>query len=205
MKFKFKHPTNRVLIFILVMIVGAETALLGYFGLKTQILWDQVQGCASIQQPQSGCLGSFATLDYVRDSINGLHPNEGVSDVNGSRIYFPELKISVPFSQESRILRYGYMAKTKDNSEMANFSTYSLMNRPIQKWNNIPCYQFLVGLTVDKADDSYWQYPKQTANVKLKDGRTLYIYENKLQGCGSVWHDETPDKIIDILKQAQSY
>jgi hypothetical protein len=203
-KLKLEHPTNRVLIFILVMILAVETALLGYLGLKTQILWNQIQGCASEQQ-QGICLSTFPTLDYVRDSINGLRPNEGVSDINGSKIYFPELKIFIPFSEEARALRYGYRAKSSDNVEMANFSTYNLMNRPIQKWRDIPCYQFLVGMTVDKADESYWQYPDLAATVKLKDGRTLYIYKNKLNGCGDVWAEKTPDIIVKILQQAQSY
>jgi hypothetical protein len=202
-KIKPSHPSNRVLIFILVLIIGVQTALLGYFGLKTQILWDQIQGCSSNQQ--GICLSTFPALDYVRDSINGLRPNQGVSDNNGSKIYFPELKISIPFSQEGRALRYEYLAKSQDNNEMASFSTYNLMNRPIQKWSDIPCYQFLAGLSVDKPDQTFWQYPEQAATVKLKDGRTLYIYKNKLKGCGDVWVDKTPDTIVELLKQAQSY
>jgi hypothetical protein len=205
MKTKINHPTDRVLIFILLMIVAIQTALLGYLGQKTQILWEGVQGCASSQIQSAGCLSAFPALENVRDAINGLLPNQGVADTNGTKVYFPELKIYLPYSQTARNLRYGYQQKSIDNTETANFSTYNIMNNPIQSWNDIPCHQFLAGLSIDKTDDSNWQYPVQAGTVKLKDGRTLYIYKNKLQNCADKWGDNKPDKIVDILKQAQSY
>jgi hypothetical protein len=205
MKYKFKHPSNRVLIFVLLMIIATQTALLGYFGLKTQILWDEIQGCISIQQPQGGCLGTFPVLENVRSAVNALLPNEGIADASATKVYFPELKIYLPYSQTARNLRYNYQPKTSDNTEMANFSTYNLMNSPIQSWNDVPCHQLFVGLTVDKSDSSYWQYPQAAGAVKLKNGRTLYLYKNKLQTCANVRSNNTPDKVIDLLKQAQSY
>jgi hypothetical protein len=201
MKYKIKHPSNRVLIFILLIIIAAQTALIGYLGLKTQILWEQVQGCSSSQNQQGGCLGTFPALDYVRDSNNSIYANAGIADTGATKISFPELKISLPYSQDARSLRYSYVPKSNDTAEVASFSTYNLMNAPIYKFDDIPCHQFVAGLSVDKPEDSFWQHEDQVDTLKLKDGRTLYLYENSLKSCTN----STKDKVIELLKQAQSY
>jgi hypothetical protein len=43
------------------------------------------------------------------------------------------------------------------------------------------------------------------AEVKLEDGRTMYIYQNKSPQCAQVWSGLNSDQVVHLLKQAKSY
>jgi hypothetical protein len=203
MKYKIKHPSNRVLILILVLIIALQTALLGYFGMKINGLWLTVNGYGSPQQQLNNSLASFPVKTYIRDANANLYKNEGVSDINGTKVYFPELRIYLPFTQLSRDLKYTEI--NQDMSDPVSIQTKALLGLPVLNINDVPCMQNFVGLTVNKSDTSSWQHMGNAGSVNLKDGRTLYLYKNNLKQCDSFWQAESPDSVITLLKQAQSY
>jgi hypothetical protein len=202
MKLKLEHPSNRLLIFILILIVAVQTALLGFFGLKINTLWDTVNGYGSPKEQINNSLASLPVKSYIQDSLVALYRNDTVTDAGASKVYIPELKIYLPFNQLARDLKYAY---TDDPTTSAGFSTKILLSHPIQRMNDIPCVQTFAGLTVNKDDPPSWQNSENAGTVKLKDGRTLYLYKNNLKNCVNLWAGITPDNVVDLLKQARSY
>ena len=196
MKIKFNHPTNRVLIFILVMILGVQAALFWYFGQKIDILWQQNNYSADRVTPE------FREL--TQDAAESLY-KDGVVDPVTKRVYFPGLNIYVPLTNKSQVLLYDHPFEDLTPME-ANFNAKPVLYSPLNRISEIPCMQRLAGVSIDNPSQlQLYEGSDSAGTVSLKDGRTLYLYKNQTQGCGNIWTLVNPDDIIQILKQAQSY
>lgn len=207
-KIKFKHPSDRMLIFILVLVIALQAAVLWGFGWRINKLSDQVNGTGSANLAEKS-LGAFPFKVYVRDATQLLYPNEGVVNVQNNRLYVPELRISLPLNQLSRDLRYGYYppATTGTDAVQASFQSKASLVRLINNFADVPCQQRLVGLAVNQKD-GYQNGGRYAGSVSLADGRILYLYTNTTaatKNCDQFWANETPDAVVTLFKQAQSY
>jgi hypothetical protein len=205
-KFKFKHPTDKMLIFILVLIIGLLTSILGFFGWRINLLESSVY-CKPTENSQQSCLGWFPIKVYIQDAVKGVYADEGVVDAKENRVYFPELRVYLPLSQPARDLRYNHTAGDNSDSknpwpEQSQFTSFSTLNTPLQDWNDIPCIQQEVTVSINAVSQT-----DQTASgsLKLNDGRTLYFYENTDKSCQVFWNGNQPNQIVQLLKQAKSY
>lgn len=208
---KIRHLSDRKMIFVLIIVIACVVGVLALVADRLSVmtdrqnvLWSQVNGTGP--NPTSAAVGSLPVKVYIQDAAKLLYPNSGVVNTQDNRVYFPELKISVPMSQLSRDLRYGYTAADKANNtaEQASFQSQLALNMLIQSFNDVPCQQRLAGVVVDQKD-GYQNGGKYAGSVSLDDGRTLYIYTNETnqtKGCGSFWSSENPSSVVALLKQA---
>lgn len=203
-KFSFRHPTNKVLIGILVLIIAMQTALLWFYGSKIQLLDNVINGVGSPQQRMQTSLGAFPLKVYIQEANKDLYSNSGVVDPINQRVYFPELKIYLPLTQTARNLRYNYYSGDASSSlpPQAQFNTNTNIGRLVNQFSDAPCQQRLVTVSVNSKTDIG---ERLSGFTKLKDGRTLYFYENSNSSCNNFWVDNTPASIVNNLKQAQSY
>lgn len=192
----FRHPTEKILIFILIAILGLFAA----------ILWDYGQHINNLQtQNDITQRENFAVKVYVQDADKGLYRNSGVVDPLTSRVYIPEIKVYLPLGQTTRDLRYFSDATNGNQATEAEFSSATSLNRLVNSFAEVPCQQRLAGLSVGAiSNDLKSMYGQAAGSLKLADGRTLYFYESNSTGCTNFWQT-TPQNVISALKQAQPY
>jgi hypothetical protein len=141
-KVKLQHPSDKMLVFIIVIILSLQTGILWYFGQKIDILW-KVNNLSSNSMP-------FETRLMIQNAISNLYINEGVIDVKDQRVYIPELKIYLPLKDSSRSLVYthdSYDVSTNFPEELV-LNTKQVSRTLPQNFSQIPCMQRLVDITV---------------------------------------------------------
>jgi hypothetical protein len=195
-KYELKHPTERVLIFLVVAIIALLAAILWVYGQKLDILWSEQHPTVSEQT---------LTPDFrqaIQSAQKMLH-NPGAVDASAGRVYFPGLKIYVPLTNKSETLLYTNQLEPGTPIESV-FSARSIDDSFANTMSDISCLIKPAGVSVDKTSDA-WKQSEQAGNVKLADGRTLYLYKHSTAGCQNIYAYVSPDDIIASLKQAKSY
>ncbi len=197
-KFKFQHPTDKVLIFVLVLIIGLLTAILWDFGQKLDILWKQDQNTPAM---------NLDVKVYIQSALKGLYASPTVTDPLQSRVYMPEAQIYLPLSDLSRNLMYNYQAADKalNSPAQAIINTGQNINHLANSFADVPCLQRMVSFTINQKGDNI-NNGHLAGSVTLKDSRILYLYDNNSPGCDKFWFPgRGASDIVALLKQAQSY
>jgi len=173
--------------------------------LMAAIFWGLGQRINDLQaQADIEAQANISVKFYLQDAMQGLYRNAGVVDAQAARVYMPELKIYLPLNQNTRDLRYFY--NPDSTPAEAQFSTATSLTRPIQSWGDVPCQQRLAALSVNTQDKGLQgMYGQSAGTLKLADGRTIYFYISNSKGCANYWQPHTPQSIVNLLKQAQSY
>jgi hypothetical protein len=195
MKYKYKHPTERVLIFIIVAIIALLAAILWVFGQKIDILWNEHQTQAAKPVP-----AEFSQM--IQGAQRALY-NPGDVDAVAKRVYFPGLDIYVPLTQKSQTFMYSQPLEDSGTNE-ATFSANSIINSPMNDFSEVSCIARPAGVSVGKPN-SAWNKSQQAGTVSLSDGRTLYLYKSSAGNCRNIYAYISPDDIVNSLKQAKSY
>lgn len=198
-KFKFRHPTNRLLVGVLVLIVGLNVAVLWYYGQKINTLWLQ----------NGNDTPSAMTTDvkfYIKSAIGSLYNSEPATDVAQSRLYVPEAKIYLPLTNYSRAIVYRYDSGP-DSTIPASITMTSKSNinaMPVS-FADVPCMQRHLTININNSNSQFAD-GKLISTVKLSDTRTLYIYKHDEGACSTeIWGEGDPDKLLTLVKQAKSY
>ena len=196
MKYKYKHPTERVLIFIIVAIIALLAAILWVYGQKLDILWNEQQSTASQQT---------LTPDFRQaiQSAQRVLYNPADVDAAANRVYFPGLKIYVPLTNKSETLIYTNQLESSTPVESI-VSARSISDNYLNNFDDLKCLVKPAGVSVDKPSGA-WKESEKAGTVKLGDGRTLYLYKTDASGCQNIYAYVSPGDIIDSLKQAMSY
>src|SRR5581483_3199909 len=187
-----RHPTDRVLIFVMVSIIALMAAIFWYDNQQIKYWRDAVYGSGSPDQQQQNGVSWTQLKLYIQEADQGLYANTGVVDPLNNRVYFPEMKVFVPLSQQARSLHYFYAPgdKSVHQPAEAEFINQIALNRLVNDLNDVPCVQHMVAVGVNQPAD-YGLHGDGT--LKLADGRTLYfsVYQN--QHCQqSFWGGVTP-------------
>lgn len=205
MKFKFKHPTEKVLIFILLLIIGLQVVVLWDFGQKINTLWTEVNGVDNSGTNQVDGISGFPLKVYIQDAVKGVYSLEPVVDPLKSVIYLPEVRISLPLRANSRDIRYNYEPASSVSPAQVAVSTNHQLNNLVANFSDVTCAQRMVGFNVDKKD-GFASGGKYAGSAELADGRTLHFWVNENSAsCLQFWGDKTQQDILNLLKQAVSY
>ncbi len=204
MRIKYRHPTERLLIFILLIIIGLMSAILWSFGQRLNILDDQTNGTGSLAHQQETGLGWFPIKIYIQNAERGFYSLEPVADPSKNVVYLPEARISLPLSAESRDLRYNYEARSSGSPAQVLVSTTQILNKSISNFADVTCEQRVIGFSIDQKD-GFTAGGKYAGSISLSDGRILYFWLNDTKFCQNFWGDGTQSDILGVLKQAQSY
>lgn len=201
-KFRFTHPTDRMLIFILTIVIGLMAAIMLFFGWRIRML-EQSINCGDSKISQQSCLGWFPIKVYIQDAVESLYQSPGVVDAQANRVMFPESRIYLPLSADAKDLRYAHFSKqdSPNGSETLQLNSYSNMQSLIGSFDDVPCIQRLVDVSIGGPATTGL---KAAGTLKLQDGRTLYFYKNDNPACRNVSRD-LADRTVDLLKQAKSY
>jgi hypothetical protein len=195
MKYRFEHPTERVLIFLIVAIIALLAAILWVFGQKIDILWNEHQ--IQVARPVPA---EFSQL--VQSAQKALY-NPGDVDAVAKRVYFPGLDVYVPLTQKSQTFMYSMPLEESSPTE-ATFSANSIINSPLNDFSEVSCIAKPAGVSINKPDDG-WKQAQQAGTVQLGDGRTMYLYKNVTDDCKSIYAYVNPNDIVSLLKQARAY
>jgi len=203
-KLKFQHPTNKVLIFLVVMLIGLLTAVIWDFGQKIDILWRQNIISANFYSSTGA-----TTIDikvYIQNAEKGLYSDQTVVDPIGERVYIPEARIYLPLTDLSRNLLYNYEAadSTQNTPAQVSINTSFNINRLVNTFADVPCAERMAGFSINKKDGELVGN-HFSGSMVLQDGRTLYLFTNVTDSCANYWGPDNPDAIVNLLKQAQSY
>lgn len=195
-KIKLHHPTERLLVFIMLMIIALLVSVLWFFGDRINILWQQNQ--AAMSEPMSPEM-KF----YIQTAMKSLYNLQPVTDVAQQRVYFPEAKIYVPLSAYARTVVYRYTeAEAGVPAGMvltSNFNTNILPGT----FEDVPCLQRHVEVAINDKSSFSGDFVK---TVRLADGRTLNLYRQDSKSCSDEkWSQGSPDKLTALLEQAKSY
>jgi hypothetical protein len=204
-KLKFQHPTERWLIFIIVMLIAALLSVLWFYGERINILWQQNGNGDLYTNSQNDQAQVDATTKfYIQTAIKSLYNQLPVTDPLQNRVYFPEARFYVPLSDLSRAVVYRYTdAQSGNFPAMLTATTNSNINQLPNTFGDVPCMQRHLQINIDST-----KYPedKLMATTKLNDGRTLYIYSHAEGNCNDPrWDQYSAEKLVDIFKQAKSY
>jgi hypothetical protein len=120
-----------------------------------------------------------------------------------NRVYFPEIKLSLPYNDVTKYLQYSY--DSKDTS----ISSALVSDRVMRQ---LDCTQLVRLNFNDNRPYSPWE--ELAGSVKLQDGRTMNIFaakafesnEGSTADCPKeVWQQVTPQQVGDAFKSAESY
>lgn len=200
-KFKLVHPTEKMLIFILILIIGLMSALIAFFGWRINLLENTLYGYGNSNQQQVTGLSWVPIRLQIQDAVKGVYSLETVTDPNQQKVYIPEARIYLPLSNSSRSLVYNHFEA--DGSEPAQFSfnTSQNLNQLPKNFDEVPCLQRVAGFSVNNSEKRYEGEP--AGNLKLADGRTLYFWKNTAKCERGEAYDST--SMVNLLKQAKSY
>lgn len=184
--FKFRHLSDRFLIFVCFALIGLITAIFWFDNERDKL-----------NQYSAYTLQSAS--DNIQATIVSMYSLSGIVDKdNPSKVYFPELRIYIP-DHAARHFRYIYIAPSnEDKYSAATYSTPYILNRP---YADLSCKQMSAGIAVNKNTNDIWQYSEQDGSKKLADGRTLYFYKNPKCSNERAEHQE----LLSLLKKAESY
>lgn len=200
---KLHHPTERMLIFIIMMFVSALIAVLWFYGERINILWQQ-SGNNINSENQNDVLVNADIRLFIQTANKSLYRLQPVTDPLQNRVYLPEAHIYLPMTQLSRDLVYFYAAATKDTPEELQLSTSFNTNSLPVTFKDVPCLQRFVSVGINSNKnlnaDSF------VGNKKLDDGRNIYIFKHDNSSCIEArWQVDTPTDIANLLLQARSY
>lgn len=147
------------------------------------------------QQNQQDSLQALVAVGMSQPAIS----------VTEKKVYFPELKIALPLSDEAVSLLYA--TRQTGNKQV----TYDITNRALASQPSAGFQtQFActpVRLSFEASANPFNQNEQNNAAVKLADGRTLQIYTYTNKACQPQWDaaDVNPSKIAQLFAQATSY
>jgi hypothetical protein len=198
---KLQHPSEKVLILLLVIIIGLLVSVLWYYGDKINILWAQNGNNAS--QQNNATINTDLRF-YIQSSLKSLYQNQAVIDPVQKRVYVPEANLYMPLNSATRKIVYFYSDKTQDSPAQLEFATSSLINTLPVTFNDVPCLQRHITVSVDSTQTIDGNF---IASKKLEDGRTLNIYRHQEGDCTDErWSIVySSQDIIGALQQAHSY
>jgi hypothetical protein len=121
-------------------------------------------------------------------------------------VVFPELKISLPYNDVTKTFQY-----TVDNQRGVQLGITSTLLTD-HKMRQLSCSELVSVNQQDGIPFSPWE--ETAGTIKLADGRTLYLIAAKafknneassLECASEVWHQITPQQVVDEFKKAQTY
>jgi hypothetical protein len=210
MKVRFKHPSDRKLVAILLSVIALQTVVMWGIGQKVDSLWHDIMGVGTPQQQFNSGLGSFPIKVYTQSAIKGLYTDYGIVEPKENRVYFPELKFYLPLSQQARDLRYHYEAA--DNSdpknaqpEQAQFTSAAILDRLMGTFDDVGCMQHVVSVSIGSLLQTDEAAVTKIDIGHVGAGRVMYIYRNSNPACESFWGSKLSTQISTTLKQAKPY
>jgi hypothetical protein len=198
-KIKIQYPTDRVLIFISLMLIAALLSVLWFYGEKINILWQQ-NGNNNNQRGGEPALTADIRF-YIQSAVKSLYNSVPVTDVSQQRVYFPEARFYVPYSDYARTVVYRF---DNDSSGGNGFFT-SNFNTNIMpgSFDDVPCIQRNVNIVVNSKAGGNGDFVK---SVKLADGRMLNLFNRDSRACSDEkWNQGDTSKVVSLLGQAKSY
>jgi hypothetical protein len=202
-KLKFSHPTERLLIFIVVMLISALVAILWYYGERINILWAQAGNETGITNPNETRINTEIRF-LIQSALKGLYSHQAVVDPVQKRVYFPEANFYIPLNNKTRDLVYGYSDRDQFGPQSLTITTSKTVNFLPSTFDDVPCLQRHISVNVDSKDNPDGSL---MASKKLENGETLYVYRHQEGSCSSViWSNiYSASGIIAALRQAKSY
>jgi len=206
-KLKLAHPSNRMLILILTLIIALNVAVLWFYGARLNTLWEQ-NGNGSLYNRGGSNENAPISTDikfYIQTAMKSLYNSQPATDALQQRLYLPEAKIYLPLSGYSRTLVYRYQPAADGIPETLTLTASANTNALPATFNDVPCVQRHATVLINSKDKSFAD-GDFVSDIKLADGRTLSLYEHDNPACGGAqWSQGAPDKVISLLKQAKSY
>jgi hypothetical protein len=207
-KFKLGHPTEKLLIFIIVMLIGLVAAILWFYGYQLNILWQQ-NGNGNLFGSNQQDTNQPVSADlkfYLQSAVKSLYNSQPVTDPVQQKVYFPEARFYVPYSDYARTVVYRYTDASGSVPAGGTFTTSFNTTILPTTFRDVPCIQRNVSLVVDNNDRNYGE-GNFVKSVKLADGRTLHIYQqdNKKDCTDLKWQAGSTDPLVKLLEQAKSY
>ena len=154
-------------------------------------------------QTQMGMIGESDFKQMVRDTQLSIYDKPQLAD---GRLFFPEMKLSIPANDSTRQLLYYHESADAEDKvpESASFASRGAIYRNDKKLEQIGCTRLADVVFNEKDDSREGSGFAYAGEVKLEDGRTMYIYQNNSSQCDSVWPDFTSSQLVELLKQAKS-
>ena len=154
-------------------------------------------------QMQMQMIGESDLKQLVRDTQLSIYDKPQLTD---GRLYFPEMKLSIPANDSTRqLLYYHENADPEDKVlETAQFASRGAIYRNDKKLEQLGCNRLADVVFGEKDDSREGAGFVFAGSVRLDDGRTMYIYQNNTSQCDTVWPDLTSEKLVELLKQAKS-
>lgn len=152
----------------------------------------------------------FAETDFklmVRNTMLSLYESP-LRTAGGDSLYIPEVKLAIPTNPGEGKILYNYelaFESTPEDStpETVTFASRSAIDSMEMLGDNFACQRLAVATFGTKND--YWdETPFEfVGDVKLDDGRSIFLYQNKQQSCERLWTVNSTT-LIDQLKQSKT-
>jgi hypothetical protein len=201
-KFKYQHPTDRVLIFIIALLIATLVSVLWFYGERINILWQQNGNDRNFKAAE-------APLDtdlkfYIQSALKASYPYQPVVDPIQKRAYIPEANFYLPLNATTRDIVYANSQASPGNPQQIIISTARNTNILPSSFDDVPCLQRHIIVSVDAAQNYDGSL---VASKKLDDGRSLNIYRHQQGNCSEEkWTSVySASAITDALQQARSY
>jgi len=149
-----------------------------------------------------------ARKEKIRDTQLALY-DKPQTTVDGSRLYFPEMKLAIPATTTAQPLLYRFVASTfadggTTTPESAEFASRTAIYNSAKPEGDERC-NVLAEISIGKKFNGNEHNGLSIyASQKLADGRTIFIYLNK-SDCSEEWGDLDSAAIANLLKQAEAY
>lgn len=202
-KFKTPHPTERMLIFITLLIIALLVSVIWFYGERINVLWQQNGNGSLLGQKQVDNVPVDTNIKfYIHTALKSLYNAEPVTDISQQRVYFPELRIYVPYSNYARTVVYRYNPSDGVPESLELTSSANTNQLPVT-FDDVPCLQRHVSVIVNSKSNFDGEFVQ---SLQMSDGRTLNLYRQDSKACSNDrWSQGSPDKLITLLKQAKSY
>lgn len=199
-KIRLSHPSDRVLITVVVLLIASLIAVLWFYGERINTLWQQ-NGNTPLN-PHDKTMNT-ETKFYVQAAMKSLYDSQPATDITQQRVYFPEARIYVPYSDYARSVVYRFDNGSDNWPATGFFTSHSNVNAVANNFDDVPCIQRSVSIVVNSKEGGDGDFVKA---IKLSDGRTLNIFKHDSAACGDArWREGSPDKVVSLLEQAKSY
>lgn len=189
-----KHVNLWVVILIAVLV--GQSLVLAIVVDRLDALWTQVN------EPEPGREMTFETSQMIHNAVSGIYTRPSV-DAPTNRLYFPDLRIYLPYNEQSKQVVYDYMPAYNKVPGEVTLNSNTTVNIVPLSFSDISCMQGMVDVSINKAQGN------PQATVKLADGRTIYMKthpaKEDVAHCSDVWGDLGPSQMMDLFKQAKSY
>lgn len=180
-------------------------AIVVLLGAVSYLLLDQIRMSRDITKLQQQ---SDQRVGDLEADINALQTEQRPAlAYKENKLVIPELKITLPYNDITKSLRYSY--DEQDNDQNARVTSSLVGQQPEQQ---LSCNE-LVRLSFRNAIP-YNPWEEKAGDIKLTDGRTLHIIaakafannEASTEGCVDIaWARITPQQVAAELRKAESY